>query len=150
ADGLGRKRMGHVRLDPGISEEIGEPAPAVRRLEGHAERAGLEFAEDMPEVIGAARDAAAEQHRPVLGQGGDDGALAVQIDSEIHHDWASILSFVIWRSFNRCEHGSGGPLLHGIRRPTKSASEERPSPLSTTLTALRQTSMFSWTLAITP
>jgi hypothetical protein len=33
-----------------------------------------------------------------------------------------ILSFVIWRSLNRCEHGSGGPLLHGISRPTLGTS----------------------------
>jgi hypothetical protein len=67
-DGLGGKGMGHVRLDTGVSEEISEPAPAIRRLEGHAERAGLELAEDTLEVFGAARDTAAEHHRSVLGQ----------------------------------------------------------------------------------
>jgi hypothetical protein len=45
----------------------------------------------------------------------EGGQIVFRVDSEIHHAWASILSFVIWRSLNRCEHGSGGPLLHGIR-----------------------------------
>src|SRR5712691_2485211 len=108
--------MGHVRVDAGVGEQIGEPEPAVRRLEGHADRPWLELAEDSPEVLGAARNAAAEQDRSVLGESRDDRSLAVEIDSEIHHAWASILSFVMWRSLNRCEHGSGGPLLHGIRR----------------------------------
>jgi len=71
-DGLGRKGMGHVRLDASVGEQVGEPAPAVRGLEDHAERARLELAEDTLEILGPARDAAAEHDPPVLGQRRDD------------------------------------------------------------------------------
>jgi len=37
----------------------------------------------------------AEQLSIILGKGGDVGALAMKVDSEIHHAWASFLSFVL-------------------------------------------------------
>jgi len=37
----------------------------------------------------------AEQLSLILGKGGDVGTLAMKVDSEIHHAWASFLSFVL-------------------------------------------------------
>jgi hypothetical protein len=46
-DRLGRQRMGHVRGDADIGQQIREPAPTVGGLEHHLDRLGLELAEDM-------------------------------------------------------------------------------------------------------
>ena len=58
-DRLGGQGMRHVGLDAGVGEQIGEPAPAIRRFEGHRDRLGLEFAEDAPERLAVVDEAAA-------------------------------------------------------------------------------------------
>jgi hypothetical protein len=53
---------------------------------------------------------------PVVGENGDVGRLAVMVHSDVDHDRASFLSFVLSdAAASSSEHGSGGPLLHGIR-----------------------------------
>ncbi len=85
ADRLGREGMGHVGLDPGVGEEVGEPAPAVRRLEGDRDRLGLELAEDPPERVRAVLEASREDRVAGLVEGHHVADLAVQVHSEVHH-----------------------------------------------------------------
>ncbi len=94
-DRLGREGMGHMRLDAGLGEEVSEPAPAIRRLEGDAQRPRLQLAEDAEELLGTVRDATAEHQVSDLIESHDVRAFAMQVDSEVHHLWASFLSFVL-------------------------------------------------------
>ncbi len=71
-DRLGRQRVGHVRLDPSVGEQVREPAPAVRGLERDAERRRRELAEDALERLGPALDPPAEDRGARLVEGRDD------------------------------------------------------------------------------
>lgn len=72
-------------LDPRVGEQVGEPAPAVRRLEHHRERLGLELAEHPPEGVGAVVEAPLEDDRAALVEGHHVAQLAVQVHAEAHH-----------------------------------------------------------------
>jgi len=84
ADRLGREGMGHVGLDPGIGEQVGEPAPAVRRLEGDRDRFGFELAERPPERVAAVLEAPRQDRRAGRVEGHHVADLAVQVHAEVH------------------------------------------------------------------
>ena len=62
SDRLRGERVRHVGLDPCVGEQVGEPAPAVRRLKGDRDRLGLELPEDPPECLPAVLEAAGHLH----------------------------------------------------------------------------------------
>jgi hypothetical protein len=77
-DRLGRERMGHVGLDARVGEQVGEPAPAVRRLEGDADRLGLELPEHPPERVPAVVEPSRQDRRAGLVEGHHVADLAVR------------------------------------------------------------------------
>jgi hypothetical protein len=60
--GLGGQRVGHMRGDAGIGQQVREPAPAVGGLEGDLDGLGLELAEDAPELGGGVADPPRQHH----------------------------------------------------------------------------------------
>jgi len=97
-DGAGGQRMGHVGGDPGIGQQVGEPAPADGGLEGDLDRLRRQLTEDAQELVGLARDRAVEDRLPRRVDGSELRALAVQVDADVHHDWASFASLVLRRT----------------------------------------------------
>jgi len=81
--------MRQVELVARLLEHVGEPLPAVGRLESD-----LGLAVDPPEQrherVGVVGDPAREQLAAVLVEGRDLRALAVQVDADRIHPWASL------------------------------------------------------------
>jgi hypothetical protein len=102
-DRPGRERVGHMGRDPGIGEEVGEPAPPVRRLEDDLERLGFELAKDPPKRAWLVREASLQDDAPGLVEGDDVGELAVQVDAEVHHGLG--LHLIAWSFPAPTEHG---------------------------------------------
>jgi hypothetical protein len=84
-----------VRGDADVGKQVGEPAPPVGRLESDPDRFLLEFAEHPEELVRSAGDPPACEHLPVAGEHSDVRGLAVQVHSDVDHDRASFLSFVL-------------------------------------------------------
>jgi hypothetical protein len=61
-DRLGGQRVGHVRGNAGIGQQVSEPTPAVGGLEHHLDRLGLELAEDAPELGWGVADPPGQHH----------------------------------------------------------------------------------------
>jgi hypothetical protein len=89
-DGLGRERVGHVGRDAGVGQEVGEPAPAIGRLEGDPDRCGSELAEHPPELVRVVVEAATEDESSGLVECCHLRYLAVEVDPEVHHVRASV------------------------------------------------------------
>jgi hypothetical protein len=51
--------------------------------------------------------------------------LAVQVHPDLHHDRACVLSLAKADATSRPKHGSGGPLLHGIKCRGHAGSTDR-------------------------
>jgi hypothetical protein len=114
-DGLRPQRMGHVRGDPGVGEQIGEPAPAVGGLEGDLQGLWAELPEDPQELPGIVVDPTVREELASGIERHHVRTLAVKVDSDVNHDWASFLSLARADSTSALSTGAGGPLLHGIK-----------------------------------
>ena len=77
--------MGHVGLDARIGQEVGEPAPAVRRLEHDRHRLRRQLAEHPPEGVGAVVEAPLEDDVAAIVERHHVADLAVQVHAEVHH-----------------------------------------------------------------
>jgi hypothetical protein len=97
ADRLGRQWMGHVGCDAGVGEQVGEPAPAIRRLEGDLDRLWLELTEHSARLGWIVHQATAQRDVAGLVERDDMRDLAVQVHPEVHHVRASSRSLVFHR-----------------------------------------------------
>jgi hypothetical protein len=114
-DRLRPQWVGEVQLVAFLLEQIGQPFPAVGRLERDL-RVIAQFVQEAEEDLRVVDDAAREQLSAVLIEDGDLRALAVEINPDVHHHWASF-----GPDFdNRPRHTAsgagalGGPLRHDI------------------------------------
>src|SRR5437899_8110558 len=76
--------MGEVQLVALLVEQVGEPLPAVGRLERDLELAA-ELGQDRLQRLRVVRDSTREQLRPLLVQSSDLRALAMEIDTDVDH-----------------------------------------------------------------
>jgi hypothetical protein len=87
-DRLRPQRMGQVQLVAGLLEQVGQPLPAVGRLERD-----LGFAVDprqqLEEHLRVVDDPARQKLTAALVNHGDVRALAMQVDADRIHLWAS-------------------------------------------------------------
>jgi len=72
--------MGEVDVVAGLLEQVGEPLPAVGRLERYVRPVGV--AEQLPERIRVVDDPPRERKLPVLVNDRDLRAPAVQVDAD--------------------------------------------------------------------
>jgi len=84
-----------VGRDADVLKQVGEPPPTVGSLEGDPDRFLLELPKDPEELVRLARDPPAREHLPVVGKNRDVRGLAVKVHSDVDHDRASFLSFVL-------------------------------------------------------
>jgi len=61
-DRLGGQRVGHVRGDAGIGQQVSKPAPPVGGLEDDLDRAWLELAEDAQKLGWGVADPPRDHH----------------------------------------------------------------------------------------
>lgn len=87
-DRLRAQRMRQVQLAPLGLEQLREPLPAVGRLQREASVL-TELAEQFTEALGVVDQPAREQLLAGLVDDRDVRALAVQLDSDVNHAWAS-------------------------------------------------------------
>jgi hypothetical protein len=71
-----------------VLEQLGQPLPAVGRLQREP-RLLTQFAEQLAESLGIVDEPAREQLLAALVDDRDMRALAVQVDSDVNHAWAS-------------------------------------------------------------
>src|SRR6266540_3419337 len=76
--------MGEVQLVALLGEQVGEPLPAVGRLERDLQLAA-ELGQDRLQRLRVVRDSAREQLPALLVEGGDLRALAMEIDADVDH-----------------------------------------------------------------
>jgi hypothetical protein len=115
-DRLGPERVGQVQLVAVVLEQVGEPLPAVGRLERDLGLA-VEPAEQRHERVGVVGDPAREQLAAVLVERRHVRALAMQVDADRIHPRASFdPDFKLRPRHSASDTGApGGPLLHGIK-----------------------------------
>jgi hypothetical protein len=108
--------VGQVQLVAVVLEQIGEPLPAVGRLERDLGLA-VEFAQQRHERVGLVDDPARQQLAAVLVDRRHVGALAMQIDADRIHPRASFNpDFTCARGIApRAPERLGGPLLYGVK-----------------------------------
>jgi hypothetical protein len=73
-----------MQLVPFRLEQVSEPLPTISRLERDLQLTA-QFGQDRLERFRVVRHSAREQLRPCLVEGGDLGALAVEIDADVDH-----------------------------------------------------------------
>ena len=83
-DRLRAQRMREVQLMPLGLEEIGEPLPAVGRLECDPQLTA-QLGQDRLQRLRVVRDPTRKQLRPVLIESGDLRARAMKIDADLDH-----------------------------------------------------------------
>src|SRR6266581_4446181 len=82
--------MGEVQLVALLLEQVGEPLPAVGRLERDLQLTA-ELGQDRLQRLRLVRDPAREQLLTLLVEGGDLRALAVEIDANVDHLFLGLL-----------------------------------------------------------
>jgi hypothetical protein len=88
-DRLAGRGMHQVRLQLALLQQVSQPSPPVGRLEGDP-RAGLQLVENSSQVLGAVLVVVVRELGSCLVQHGDLAPLAVHIDSDVNHLWASL------------------------------------------------------------
>jgi hypothetical protein len=106
---LGGERVGHVSRDAGVGEQIGEPTPAEGGLERDLERLVVQLPEDAEHLVGAGRDAPVEDRLTSLIQRHDVCDLAMQVHTDVDHDWAPFPVACPSGPYVCSKHGSGRP-----------------------------------------
>jgi len=87
-DRLRAQRMGEVQLVAGLLQQIGQPLPAVGRLERDPSVIA-QSVQQLEEGLALVDDPPREQLLALVVEDGDLRALAVEIDPDVHHCWAS-------------------------------------------------------------
>jgi hypothetical protein len=108
--------MREVELVARLLQDVGQPLPAVGRLERDPGLA-VDLRQQLEERGGIVVDPARENLPPLLVERRDVRAPLVQVDADRIHPWASFdpdSSCARWHSASGTG-ALGGPLLHGIR-----------------------------------
>src|SRR5215216_3394157 len=107
--------MREVQLVACVLEQIGQPFPAVGRLE--RDPGLLELAEQVEKRCRIVDDPARDQLASLLAEDGDLRALAVEVDTDVDHVGASFVpDFDLRPRHNASSTGAAaGPLLHDIK-----------------------------------
>ena len=82
------ERVGEMELDPLALEQVGQPLPAEGSLERHR-RPLRELSERGKQGLRLVDDPAGEQLLAVLVERAELRGLAMQVDPDVHHYWAS-------------------------------------------------------------
>jgi hypothetical protein len=115
-DRLGSERMGEVELIARPLEDIGEPLPAVGRLQRDL-RLALQLPKELQEGGGIVLDPPRDDLVALPVDGCEVRAAAMQVDTDRIHPWASFdPGFSLRPGHIASGTGAlGGPLLHGIK-----------------------------------
>src|SRR5438093_4543048 len=140
-DRLRSQRVREVQLVALLLEQVGEPLPAVGRLERDLQLA-TEFGQDRFQCLRVVRDSAREQLPALLVESGDLRALAMEIDADVDHLLEPPFGRRRPRHIAWGAGALGGPLLHGIK--WCASSGRHPRLTFTPAASIAITSSGSW------
>src|SRR5260370_13369036 len=107
--------MRHMGGQAEVGQQVSEPAPPIGGFESHSRRRSRQVTNDLGEFLWTRPNSSIPEHFAVGLNCGHLRHLAVQVDADVNHVWASFLAVLrVARLSSRLTPGAEAPLLHDI------------------------------------